>query len=96
MIASYSTLIKQNNQFLPFSRRMRPFGKNFLYHLLLNVMRYAYVKFTLLDFIGKKMPGKRGKPNIPFETCTVVTSLPIWNGRKNLTNRLVEKYGNIS
>ena len=36
MIASYSTLIKQKNPVLPFSRRMRPFGKTFLYHMLLN------------------------------------------------------------
>ena len=66
MIASYSTLIEQKNPVLPFSRKMRPFGKKFLYHLLLNLMGHAYAKFTPLDITGKQMTGKRGKPNIPF------------------------------
>ena len=30
------------------------------------MIRYAHAKFAPLDFINKKMRGKRGKPNIPF------------------------------
>ena len=30
------------------------------------MIRYAHAKFAPLDFINKKIRGKRGKPNIPF------------------------------
>ena len=41
--------------------------------MLLNVIRHAHTKFAPLDFINKKMRGKRGKPNIPFEDIHWVT-----------------------
>ena len=36
-------------------------------------MRHGYAKFALLVFIGKKMTGKRGKPNIPFKPFFVTS-----------------------
>ena len=55
-----NTVKTKENQFLSFSRKIRPCWKKFLYHQLPNMMIYTHAKFAPLDFINKtKMNGKR-------------------------------------
>ena len=54
-----STVKTKEIQFLSFSRKIRPFGKKFLYHQMPHMMIHNHAKFAPLDFINKKMIGKR-------------------------------------
>ena len=62
---------------------MSPSEEKFLYHLLLNVIRHAHVKFAPLDFIDKKIIGKRSKPNIAF-LMTFVLLFNTWKLNKQV------------
>ena len=73
MFAASPTLIKQKNPVLLYSRERELFGKRFLYHLLLNVIRHSSAKFAPLDFIDKTTIGKRDKTNIPFRELPLIT-----------------------
>ena len=57
----------KRNQFLSFSRKIRPCWKKFLYHLLPNMIIHTHSKFALLDFINKKNERETlPKPNFTF------------------------------
>ena len=64
MFDASSTLRKQRNPALPFSGKMRSFGK-VPYHQLHNAIRNAHANFAPLDFINEKITGKQGKLTSP-------------------------------
>ena len=66
MAAPSPTLTKQKNLVLPFSRRTRRFWQKIPVPPVAQCdQKHSHAKFAPLDFIDKKIIGKRGKPNIP-------------------------------
>ena len=67
-----NTVKTKENQFLSFSRKIRPCWNKFLYHQLPDMMIHTHAKFAPLDFINKTKTNGKCRLFYPNRTSSLL------------------------